>query len=56
MNLYMRLLTVLTLFTSIAACNDLIQARSSASDVDLGKILKPILNFLDCKKQNDNVQ
>ena len=56
MNLYLRFIAVVTLFASIAACNGLVQVRSVAADVNLGGILKPILNFLDCKQGNDSVQ
>ena len=56
MNLCLHFLVVATLCASLAACQDLVQARSAASDVNLGEILKPILNFLDCKKGNDGVQ
>ena len=40
----------------MAACYGLVQVPSAAADVDLGEILKPPLEFLDCKTGNDSVQ
>lgn len=54
MNFYLRFITPFSLFLSIVVSHDL-QVRST-SNVNFTAILKPVLNFLDCKQQSAEVQ